>query len=270
MNESGTGKILYALWQGISRPRSAAAWVRRGHLAKDRVFIKQMQWFTGGLPRIPLAELLPESKSVEISLPHAFNRTFGTSISTEEACHLCAITKCLKAKKVLEIGTFDGNTALALAANLVDGGEVVTVDLPPDFDAEKQAGSLTFSDGFLNLTPREQLGRQAHGHALSSRIKQVYGDSAALDWSSLGGPFDLIFIDGSHTEAYVRSDSQNALRQLADGGAIVWHDYAMIPEVSKVVDSLAREVRHLRIYALEGTRLAVGLRSDGSARPTAR
>jgi len=266
MNESATDKFLYALWKGILHPRSTISWVRRGHLAKDRVFISQTYWFTGTLTRIPLAELLPESKSVEISLPRAFDRKFGTSISTEEACHLCAITRCLKAKKVLEIGTWDGNTALAIAANLNEGGEVVTVDLPPDFDAEKQAASLAFSDGFLNLTPRDQLGRQVQGHTLSHRIRQVYGDSAALDWSKLGGPFDLIFIDGCHTEAYVRSDSQNALRQLGDGGAIVWHDYGMIPEVSTVVDHMAQEPTGLRICALEGTRLAIGLRSDRHVR----
>jgi len=39
------------------------------------------------------------------------------------------------------------------------------------------------------------------------------------------GPFDLIFIDGSHYYEYVKSDTQNALGCLTAGGLVVWHDY---------------------------------------------
>ena len=159
---------------------------------------------------------------------------------------------------MLEIGTSDGNTALVLAANVAPGSEVVTLDLPPDFDMAKQ-DSLTYSNVELNLTPRDQLGRQYRGHGLSARIRQFYGDSAALNWSVFGGPFDFVFIDGCHSEAYVRSDSRNALNHLAPRGVIVWHDYGMIPAVSNVVDRVAREITTMKVYALEGTRLAVGL-----------
>jgi predicted O-methyltransferase YrrM len=261
MKEPLYSKAFGAFAQLITKPRESLSWLSRARSAKDRVFVGQTHWHTGNLPRVPLTEILPDSRSVEISLPRAFDRTFGTSISAEEACQLCAIVKCLKAKKVLEIGTFDGNTTLAMATNLNGDGQVVTVDLPPDFDKEKQAGSMKFTDGFLNLTPRDQLGRQTRDHEFSSRIRQVYGDSAVLDWSKLGGPFDLIFIDGSHTYEYVRSDSRNALRQLADGGAIVWHDYGMIADVSVAVDEFAREAAGIKSYALEGTRLAIGLKS---------
>jgi predicted O-methyltransferase YrrM len=264
MHNSYLRKTTSALAGLLSNPHSSISWVRRGHLAKDRVFISQTYWFTGALPRVPLAEVIPASKEVEVHLPRAFDRKFGTSITVEEASHLGAIAKSLRARKVLEIGTYDGNSALTLAANLEEGGEVVTVDLPPDFDLKKDQGTLTYSDGEMNLTARDQLGRQYRNHLLSSRIRQVFGDSASLDWTQLGGPFELIFVDGCHTEAYVRSDSENALKTLAAGGAIVWHDYGMIPEVSGVVDRIAREVAGLRVYALEGTRLALGLKAEGS------
>ena len=191
-------------------------------------------------------------------LPRAFDRKPGTSITVEEACNLAAIARGLEVRKALEIGTYDGNTALVLAANLAPGGEVVTVDLPPDFSIEKQE-SLSYSDGEFNLTPREQLARQYRGHPLSSRIRQVYADSAAMDWKALGGPFDLVFIDGCHSESYVQSYSENAVNVLTPGGAIVWHDYGMIPAVSSVVDRLARQLTSMKVYALEGTRLAIGL-----------
>ena len=251
-------KSLFALLKAITCPRSTLAWVYRGHLTKDQVFATQTSWFTGRLPRVPLTKILPGVEEAEVLLPRAFDRKTGTSISVEEACHLGAMAKCLAVAKALEIGTYDGNTALVLAANLAAEGVVVTVDLPPDFDMQKQA-ALTYSDGEFNLTPRDQLGRQYQGHPLSARIRQVYGDSAALNWSALGGPFDLVFIDGCHSEAYVWSDSKNAINHLAPRGVIVWHDYGMLTAVSNVVDRLASEITRMRVYALEGTRLAIGL-----------
>lgn len=252
-------KSVFGLTKAITSPRASLSWVLRGHLAKDGVFVSQTYWFTGALPRVPLAKILPGVEESEVVLPRAFDRKSGTSISVEEACHLAAIAKRIGAAKALEIGTYDGNTALVLAANLPAEGYVVTVDLPPDFDAQMQE-SLTYSKVELNLTERDQLGRQYRGHQLSGRIRQLYGDSAALDWSTFGGPFDLVFIDGCHSAAYVRSDSLNALKHLTSRGVIVWHDYGMIPEVSNEVDRLAREITSMKVYALEGTRLAVGLR----------
>lgn len=258
MESSFIQKLLFGLRKVITHPRSSLSWVVRGHLARDEVFVSQMYWFTGTLPRVPLTEILPGVQEVEVILPRTFDRKSGTSVSTEEACHLGAIAKCRNAGKALEIGTYDGNTALLLAANLTAIGDVVTVDLPPDFDVNKK-DLLTYSDGELNLTARDQLGRQYQGHRYAARIRQIYGDSAKLDWSALGGPFDLVFIDGCHSEAYVRSDTRNAMNHLAPGGVIVWHDYGMIAEVSKVVDQVARENLTMRVYAIEGTRLAIGV-----------
>jgi predicted O-methyltransferase YrrM len=256
MNGSIIHKSLFAFARAIVSPRSSLSWVLRGHLAKDDVFVRQTYWHSGSLPRVPLAEILPEVCEAEVVLPRAFDRVRGTSITAEEACHLGAIAR-FKQGRALEIGTFDGNSTLVLAANLGDEGAVVTVDLPPDFDPAK--APLAHSDAALNLTPRDQLGRQFRGHPLSRRIRQVYGDSAKLNWGDLGGPFDLVFIDGCHSESYVRSDSENALRHLAPRGIIIWHDYGMIAEVSTAVDRFVQEVVDLRAFALEGTRLAIGL-----------
>jgi predicted O-methyltransferase YrrM len=258
LESSFVHKSLFGLMKAVTRPRSSFSWLLRGHLAKDEVFVSQTYWFTGTLPRVPLAKILSGVEEVDVVLPRAFDRKGETSISVGEACHLGAIAKCIGARKALEIGTYDGNTALVLAENMSPEGKVVTVDLPRDFKMEKQ-NSLTYSEVKLNLTPRDQLGRQYRGHRLSPRITQLYGDSAALNWGTFGGPFDLVFIDGCHSEAYVQSDSRNAVNHLASGGVIVWHDYGMISTVSNVVDQLAREITSMKVYALEGTRLAVAL-----------
>jgi predicted O-methyltransferase YrrM len=184
----------------------------------------------------------------------------GPSISLEEAGILCAIERYFKARTVLEIGTSDGGTTLALAANLEDGGTVTTLDLPPDFDIARDRSSLAFPNERINVTSRIQLSRQFRSHPLSSRIHQVFGDSAKIDWNTLGGPFDLIFIDGCHTSAYVESDTANALRNLATPGVVVWHDYGLYRDVSAAVDSVAGSSEDLRVVAIRDTRLAVGLR----------
>jgi predicted O-methyltransferase YrrM len=259
MESSLVRKALMAVMMTVRRPRSTVSWIVRGHLARDRVFVGQTYWFAGMLPRVPVKSVCEGIEHVEVRLPRAFDRRAGTSISVDEACHLGAIARWVGARRILEIGTYDGNTAVVLAANMAEGGVVVTVDLPPDFEATRQS-ELAYPGGELNLTPRHELGRQYEGHNNDgARIQQVYGDSAMIDWSTLGGPFDLVFIDGCHTEAYVRSDSANAMRHLAAGGIIVWHDYGMIRAVSHVVDQMTREATAMRVYALEGTRLAIAL-----------
>jgi predicted O-methyltransferase YrrM len=259
MKESRLFRFLSTLGRIMKHPRKSVALVRRGMLIKDRIFEAQTHWVTGKLPRVPLVEILPSSRNIDVCLPNAFNRQLGTSISVEEACHLGAIARALQAKKILEIGTYDGNSALVLATNSDSNSIVITVDLPPDFDPVKHRISLAFSKEPINLTERDKLGTQLFQHQASSRVRQVYGDSGSLDWSKLGGPFNLIFIDGCHTERYVESDTQNALKQLAPGGIIVWHDYGMIADVSTVVDRFAREMKSMRYTAIEGTRLAIGI-----------
>ena len=77
---------------------------------------------------------------------------------------------------------------------------------------------------------------------------------AGIRRARLPGPFDLIFVDEAHEYDFVVRDTQNALRNLAPNGTIVWHDYGQIPDVSRAVDELPRE---LGCHAITGTRLAV-------------
>lgn len=258
MNTSSLAKSLFAIAKLVTKPQSSLSWIQRGHSLKDAAIIDQTYWFGGMLPRTPFGDIFPEAKEIEISLPRPFDRTVGTSITIEEACVIATLAKQGNVKRVLEIGTFDGNTTLLISTNLDDRGSVVTVDLPPDYDLEKGSANLKYAT-VLNMTPRQLLGRQLQGQALANRITQIHGDSATLDWNTFGGPFDLIFIDGCHEEPYVRSDSENALRQLAPGGMIAWHDYGVIDDVSRVVDETMNKTTGLKFHAIEGTRLALAI-----------
>jgi predicted O-methyltransferase YrrM len=130
---------------------------------------------------------------------------------------------------------------------------VTTVDLPPHSNGEF---ALPIPEEARNLSSREQLGAHFRGSAMERRITSVFADSALLDWSTLAGPFDFIFIDGCHAFDYVVLDTENALRHLHPSGIIVWHDYGTIEDVSRAVDGFAGR---LRVAAIRSTSLAVGL-----------
>lgn len=192
----------------------------------------------------------PGIEGADVRIYRAFDRIAGCSVDVYEIFCICAIERFIRASRVLEIGTYDGNTTLNLAANVERDGRVVTVDLPIDVNGVP-IGAVT--DESANLKPR-RTGEQYEGTTQANAITQVFADSTKLDWTQLDGPFDLVFIDGCHDLQCVRMDTENALGQLAPDGVLIWHDYGAIREVSRVVDDLA--VRR-PVHALRGTRLAV-------------
>jgi predicted O-methyltransferase YrrM len=213
---------------------------------KDRDAYRISTWRHGRLERRRPAEIFPGIEHVDVRLFNLYDRDPGMSIDAAEVMVLCAIERFIRAENVLEIGTWDGNTALNLAANVADGGRVTTVDLPPD---------ARLPSGYWNKAEPSRVGVQYRGSPYESRIRQVLGDSRTMNWEELGGPFDLIFIDGCHAEEYVRTDTENALRRIRPGGVIVWHDYGDFKSVSRAVDGLIGGSHHAA--AVRSTRFAV-------------
>ncbi len=201
-------------------------------------------WSSGKLPRVLMRDLFPgieACESVVVRKPEA--RVIGFSLDLQELVHVLSAAKFGGARSVLEIGTFDGFTALNLAANISREGKVRTVDLP-------RAPGNKDSDNPYTPYP---VGSQFEGEPEAIKIDQLWADSTAAHWESFGGPFDLILIDGSHEYPDVKSDSANALRHLRPGGTVFWHDYGHFLGVSKAIDELARDHS---IAVIKGTRLA--------------
>jgi predicted O-methyltransferase YrrM len=174
------------------------------------------------------------------------------SLEVEEIAALATIAKFVRARNILEIGTFDGNTALNLAANSPDDTAITTVDLPPSGNGKLK---IEVPKDYSNITNRDKVGWQFHGTEHASKIKQVFGDSAELNWETLSPyPFDFVFIDGCHFREYVQKDTENAFRSSRPGGVVVWHDYGYFKHVSDVVDAIAEQ---RTVYAIGGTRLAI-------------
>ena len=222
---------------------------------KDRTIGDMSYWWHGDLERKPIEQILAVPSDVAISLLKPADRTYGTSVTLQELTCLVMAVQAAGARRVLEIGTFDGNTALNLAANLPDDGRVVTVDLPVEFSAEDDL-AIDCDTRFRNVTRRNRVGAQFRGHRLEARIQQIYADSAQLDFDALG-TFDLAFIDGCHSYEYVRADSANVLKVVRSGGIIAWHDYGSHASVSAAVDELRDHSRLDGLAVVEGTRLAI-------------
>ena len=212
-------------------------------------------WWHGTLPREPIENLAHGAAHTQLAVLNPGARDPGTSVTLFELNCILMLMASASAKKVIEIGTFDGNTTLNIAANLPDDGGVVTIDLP--IDNEVQYALSIDAEKERNVTDRARVGAQFQNHLQSRKIKQVLGDSATLDFATLGGPFDFAFIDGCHAYAYVKSDTEKILRVMRPGGIVVWHDYAMMENVSRAVDEFRGKFATL--CAVQLTRLAVGI-----------
>ena len=118
------------------------------------------------------------------------------------------------ARRVLEIGTFTGYSALSMAAALPEGGTITTL--------ERDEHAAAIARRYVEASP--------HG----GKIEILMGDALKLI-ASLSGPFDLVFIDASkreYTDYY-----EAVLPKLADRGLIVadnmlWGGDALDPDTT--------------------------------------
>ena len=172
---------------------------------------------------------------------------------------LLVLTRLVREKgpaTIFEIGTFDGRTTLALAANAPHNATVYTLDLPPEV---RPAHAL--APGERQYVDKAAPGTRIRG-AHAAKVRQLAGDSATFDFSPYS--CDLIFVDGSHAYEYVVSDSQRAMNMLRGGrGTIVWHDYGEWEEVTRALNELSRTPAFAGLRWVEGTTLAVLERGAG-------
>jgi predicted O-methyltransferase YrrM len=145
-----------------------------------------------------------------------------TELNAAERTFLFAIVRGTKPRRVLEIGTSKGGSALiittALQAN--NFGELWSVDPRAEvqLDPELFHGRLHLVAG---VSPRA--------------VEELPG---AVD-----GPFDLFFIDGLHSYDQVRQDLAACLLQAADGGYILLHDSFHYGVSEAIREALEAETR---------------------------
>jgi predicted O-methyltransferase YrrM len=204
---------------------------------------------------VQLSELL---KNDELSLTLAPVKSREHNVTAFELLSICAFVKDFNAKKVFEIGTYDGRTSRAIAMNLPEDGILYTLNLP----SETKKVDLETSPVDVNLAAKVESGERFLNKPEAQKINQVWGDSANFDFSHFYGAMDVVFIDGAHSEAYAKNDTEAALKLLKEsGGLIIWHD-AHLYGVVKFLKSW-KSAHQYPVYFIKETTVAVLLVKDG-------
>lgn len=134
------------------------------------------------------------------------------------------LVRMARPRRVLEIGTFTGYSALSMAAGLDEGAELHTIE----------------ADDELEPLARSFFDRSPHGEKIRLHI------GSALDVApTLGGTFDLVFIDGDkreYPEYYRMLMGDNGGKALVGSGSLLIADNILWS--GKVVQPVAHNDRH--------------------------
>jgi caffeoyl-CoA O-methyltransferase len=119
-------------------------------------------------------------------------------VGRQEGRFLELLVFAAQATRVLEIGTFTGYSAIAMAAGLPEGGSIISLELDPTHA----------------LTARGNIAAAGYEHCIS-----VIEGPALANLADLQGPFDLVFIDAD--KAGYDDYFEAVLPKLAPHGLIV-------------------------------------------------
>jgi len=202
------------------------------------------------LPQLSWRHLLPPRSAALVET----QKQHGNVSLAELAVLALAAAHAAPGSEIIEIGTFDGRTALNFAVNAPGRTAVVTLDLP--------AGATTayaIEEAERSLADKPQAGARLRTcrpslRDYAARVQQVHGDSARYDWSSHAGRAGLVFVDGSHAYDYVRADTDTAFRLAMPQAMVLWHDYGVWPGVTRALEELERS-RSLGLRQIRGTSL---------------
>jgi caffeoyl-CoA O-methyltransferase len=116
-------------------------------------------------------------------------------------------------RRVLEIGTFSGYSAMAMAGGLAPDGRIVTCELSPE--------RAEFARSFFDRSP--------WGERIEIRVGPALETVTSLD-----GPFDFVFIDADKTGYPAYYDA--VVPKLSAGGLIVVDNTLRGGDVAEPVD----------------------------------
>lgn len=183
-----------------------------------------------------LSQLFPGIERITITVPCRRVIADDIQLPYPELVILASVCKFLEARRVFEIGTYNGLSALTMAINSPSEAEICTLDLSPD---------LPFGVGSVYRGAKEE-----------AKIRQLFGDSTKFDYQPYHGKMDFVFVDGNHAYEFARSDSENAFQMVRPGGVIIWDDYN--PFSGHGVMRYLNALRNSKpLFWLAGTRFAI-------------
>jgi predicted O-methyltransferase YrrM len=121
-------------------------------------------------------------------------------IAPEQGQFMALLVRLMGARRILEVGTFTGYSALCMAAELPEDGQMICCDLPGDY----------------NAVARRYWQEAGLAERIELRLAPALETLPGLD----AGSFDLVFIDAdkSNYPAYL----EEALRLVRQGGLILF------------------------------------------------
>ncbi len=123
------------------------------------------------------------------------------------------------ARRVVEIGVYEGGSALALCAALAPGTELHLVD-----PFGRRPDALPSGWGASERVTRRVVARAVRRRgAQAPRVRWhvALSHEVAASWS---GEVDLVFVDGDHSETGCELDWSSWRDLVVDGGYVVFHD----------------------------------------------
>ncbi|PPA01826.1 SAM-dependent methyltransferase [Pseudomonas sp. MWU12-2312b] len=125
-------------------------------------------------------------------------------VAPEQGQFLALLVKLTGARRLLEIGTFTGYSALCMAAALPDDGSLICCDMPGDY----------------NATARRYWQEAGLAGRIDLRLAPALQTLDELERQGQDGRFDLVFIDAD--KANYSTYLEHALRLLRVGGLAIF------------------------------------------------
>ena len=171
----------------------------------------------------------------------------GMQIGPDQAALMALLVRLINARNVIEIGTFTGYSALAMARALPDDGRIVCCDL---------------SDTWTGLA-RRYWERAGIAERIDLRLGPAQQTLDSLREAGEDGRFDLAFIDADKTgyDAYY----ERCLHLIRPGGLILIDNTLWSGNVAdgNVNDDTTRTLRALNLKIRDDTRVESVLLSIG-------
>ena len=124
-----------------------------------------------------------------------------------------SLIKMTGAANILEIGVFEGETAIKMIEALPYGGKYTGID--------------------INNYLKHDL------NSFGAEIEFKLGESIKVMQSMQPNSFDFIFVDGDHSWANILPEFKEIERLLAKDGIIAYHDSIHLPDVKRLVEYAA-------------------------------
>jgi predicted O-methyltransferase YrrM len=234
----------------VARPRALLAYTT------ECLFLLKAMAGRRGVRSGSVFQVLGGSPSTDITIANLEAETWLRPVAsyTADLVSLCLICRALQPRRVFEIGTLQGYTALHFALNTPPDAVIHTLDLPQATPAAPALQTTIMDDAHIRSGTRATR-RVFEGTPVAGKIVPLFGDSATFDFSPFHGRVDFFFIDGAHSYDYVASDTRRAFDCVRAGGVIAWHDFGRVG-VNGVTRLVGEVARAREVHAIPGGSLA--------------